>query len=270
MPALAGLTWISRALRIFVRRPGGFMSMFGFVLLALVVLMLTPPVVQMFSLVLMPLLSLGFMQATEDVQNDLRARPSAFWVPLTSGTSAARGALLKIGVVYVTVFALIYFFGDNIDGGEAKKWLETIFTPQPDGSLPQPTPLSGMGLFVLALKSFGLAIVSIPLWHAPALVHWGRQGAAQAMFSSIVSLWRTRAAFAVYLLGWLVVGLLFLAAIVTLTALVGSIQMAVALMTPVSWALSAVFYLSIWFSFVDTFQITSAPNGAGAAADPGP
>ena len=28
-------------------------------------------------------------------------------------------------------------------------------------------------------------------------------------------------------------------------------------MTPVSWALSTIFYITIWFGFVDTFEITS-------------
>ena len=255
LPAAAGLFWIRRGFRTFLRRPGGFMGLFGLVLLILLLLMVTPPAVQIVTLVLMPLLSLGFMLATEDVLNDLPARPSAFWVPMTRG-GAARQALIQIGMAYVAVFLLIYFFGDSIDGGEARNWLEAMFTPQPDGAMPEPATISGLGTFVLLLKTFGLAIVSIPLWHAPALVHWGRQGAAQAMFSSVVSLWRTRAAFTVYLLGWCAIGLVFLLAVFLLGAAFGSLQIAVALMTPVSWALSSVFYITIWFGFVDTFEIT--------------
>lgn len=254
LPAAAGLLWIRRGFRTFWRRPGGFMGLFGLVLLALLLLMLTPPAVQICTLVLMPLLSLGFMLATRDVLDDLPVRPSAFWIPLTTGPEA-RQALLRIGTVYVAVFLLIYFFGDRLDGGEARTWLETMFTPNADGSMPEPVALSGLATFVLLLKTFGLAVVSIPLWHAPALVHWGRQGAAQAMFSSIVSLWQTRAAFLVYLLGWCAIGLFFLMLTLVLGAVFGSLQVAVALMTPVSWALSAIFYVTIWFGFVDTFEM---------------
>lgn len=257
LPAGTGLTWIRRGFRVFLRRPGGFMGLFGFALLALVLLMMTPIAVQMLALVLMPLLSLGFMIATEDVLNDLPARISAFWLPITR-RGPARTALLNVGGAYVVVFALIYLFGDSIDGGQAKAWMEAMFTPRADGVMPELVPLSGPGLFVLALKAFGLAIVSVPLWHAPALVHWGGQRAAQAMFSSVVALWRTRAAFTVYLLGWSAIGLAFMVAIMALATACGSLQLAIALMTPVSWGLSAMFYVSIWFSFVDTFQITPA------------
>ena len=38
VPALAGLAWIARGFRTFARRPGGFLGLFGLVLLALLVL----------------------------------------------------------------------------------------------------------------------------------------------------------------------------------------------------------------------------------------
>ena len=257
LPAAAGLSWIRRALRTFFRRPAGFMGLFGLVLFVLLVLALLPPAAQMFALALMPLLSLGFMLATEAVLDDLPVRPSLFWAPMAAGP-AARRALVNIGLVYVLVFLLIFLFGDRIDGGEANRWLQAVFTPKADGTLPEPTPISGAGTLVVLLRTFGLALVSVPLWHAPALVHWGRQGAAQAMFSSVVSIWRTRAAFAAYMLGWCAIGLLFTLLLFVVGSLLGNLQLAVAVMTPVSWALSAVFYISIWFGFVDTFQISAA------------
>ncbi|MET0383149.1 MAG: BPSS1780 family membrane protein [Burkholderiaceae bacterium] len=263
-PAAAGLLWIRRGLRAFLRRPGGFMGLFGLVLLALLMVAMTSPLVEMAAMALMPLLSLGFMVATEDLLNDLAVRPRAFWAPVARD-AAARRALLNIGLVYLATFLLMYFFGDRLDGGEAKAWMQAIATPRPDGSMPEPPPISGLGMFVLLLKTFGLALVSIPLWHAPALVHWGGQRAAQAMFSSIVALWRTRAAFGVYLLGWCAIGSLFIFTLFLLAAAFGGLQMAVVLMTPVSWALSAVFYVTLWFGFADTFEITAA-GGSGARA----
>jgi hypothetical protein len=257
LPAIAGLYWIRRGLRTFFRRPGGFMGLFGLVLLAMMFLMLVPPALEVLAMMLMPLLSLGFMIATEDVLNDLPVRPGVFWRALTGGAEVRR-ALLNIGLVYVAAFVLMYLFGDSLDGGEAKAWMDAMSTPRADGSMPEPTPISGLGAAVLMLKIFGLAFVSIPLWHAPALVYWGRQRAAQAMFSSIVSLWRTRAAFMVYILGWCAIGLLFMMATFVLGASMGGLQVAVALMTPVTWGLSAVFYVTLWFGFVDTFELTSA------------
>ena len=45
--------------------------------------------------------------------------------------------------------------------------------------------------------------LSIPFWHAPALVYWGGQGWAKSLFFSTVALWRNKGAFALYGLGWL-------------------------------------------------------------------
>ncbi len=255
IPARAGLDWIRRGLRLFLRRPVGFMGLFGLVLLAMMVTFSSIEL-EALALILMPLLSLGFMIASEDVLNDLPIRPSVFARPMLVGRDE-RLSLLAIGLVYFAAFMLMYLFGDSIDGGEAKAWMLAVMTPGADGTIPAPPEISGVGTFVLLLKTFGLAIVSVPLWHAPALVYWGRQRAAQAMFSSIVALWRTRAAFAVYTLGWCAVGVLFALLMLLVAAATGNLGVAVVLMTPVSWAMSAVFYVTLWFGFVDTFQITS-------------
>jgi hypothetical protein len=258
LPAAAGLFWIRRGFRAFARRPAGFMGLFGLVLLMIGVMKILPPAVQIVLLTLMPLLSLGFMLATADVLDDLPIRPGVFWRPMTTGPQARR-ALINIGLVYLVVLLLIAFFGDRIDGGEFLRWMDAMSKPTPDGKMPVLTPLSGWATVVLLLNMFGVAIVSIPLWHAPALVHWGRHGAAQAMFSSIVAIWRTRAAFVAYILGWCAVGLLFLLATTLLAVLVDNVTLAALLMLPVGWALSAIFYITIWFGFVDTFAITASP-----------
>ena len=57
------------------------------------------------------------------------------------------------------------------------------------------------------------ALLSVPFWHAPALVHWGGQGVAQALFSSTLALWRNKAAFALN-------GLLWFAAFMTMSGIV--------------------------------------------------
>jgi hypothetical protein len=251
----AGLFWLRRGLRTFFRRPGGFVGLYLFVMACLIVSMMLPPAVALVAITLLPLLSLGFMLATEDVQNDLPLRPTVFWAPLAMGP-AARRSLLAIGFVYLAASLGLMYFADFIDGGEARRWMETLMTPRTDGKMPELPPLSGIGTAVLMLKTFGMALVSIPLWHAPALVHWGRQGAPQAMFSSVVSIWRTRAAFSVFVLGWFAVFFLFTAIASIGGAIFGAVAMSLVAMTGLV-ALTAAFYVSNWFCFVDTFEITS-------------
>jgi hypothetical protein len=265
LPPAAGLSWIRRGLRTFFRRPAGFVGLYLFVVILLIVSMMLPAAVALIVVTLLPLLSLGFMLATEDVLNDRPLRPTVFWTPLTLGAPARR-ALLTIGLVYLVASLLLVFFADFVDGGEARRWMETLMTPRTDGKMPEVPPLSGIGMTVLMFKTFGMALVSIPLWHAPALVHWGRQGAAQAMFSSVVSIWRTRGAFLVFGLGWFAVFFLFMTMASIGAAVFGAVAVSLAAMTCLV-ALTAVFYVSIWFCFVDTFEITPAAAYGTVMAD---
>lgn len=251
-PAVAGLLWIRRGFRTFWRRPLGFFGLYLFVVACLVVAVLSPFAL-LILIVLLPMLSLGFMLATEDVLNDLPLRPSVFWAPLLMTRTARRG-LLTIGLVYVVTSIAIALLADSIDGGEARRWAEKLMTPRTDGQMPDVPPLSALGTAVLLFKSFGVALVSIPLWHAPALVHWGRQGVAQAMFSSVVAIWRTRAAFAMFVVGWITVALGFAMLIILVAAAFGAAAVSLAAFTCLV-ALTATFYVSIWFGFVDTFEI---------------
>ena len=266
--AVAGLLWIRRGFRTFWRRPLGFFGLYLFVVACLIVAMLSPFAL-LVVIILLPMLSLGFMLATEDVLNDLPLRPSVFWTPLVM-SKQARHALLAIGLVYVATSVAIALLADSIDGGEARRWAEKLMTPRTDGQMPEVPPLSALGAAVLLFKSFGVALVSIPLWHAPALVHWGRQGVAQAMFSSVVAIWRTRAAFSMFVLGWVTVALGFGMLIVVLAAALGAAAVSLAAFICLV-ALTATFYVSIWFGFVDTFEITSpvAFRTVMAGNDPG-
>jgi len=263
LPAAAGVSWIRRGFRTFWRRPLGFCGLYLFVVACLIVSMALSPIAVLLMMALLPMISLGFMLATEDVLNDLPLRASVFWAPLTL-SPAARRALLGIGLVYVAATVGLAVAANWVDGGEATRWMEKLMTPRTDGKMPEMPPLSGLGTGVLLLKTFGLALVSIPLWHAPALVHWGRQGIAQAMFSSVVSIWRTRAAFGAYILGWVTIGLLFLTTLSLVTVIVGAAAMTLAAFTCLVM-LTAAFYVSIWFGFLDTFEIASTLPYRGVA-----
>ena len=269
LPPAAGLHWIRRGFRTYWRRPIGFTGLFLFVLtLALFAAIVLPPALRLATVALWPLMSLGFMIATEDVLNDLPLRPSVFWAPMVMGRPARR-SLVAIGILYGIGCVLVVLLGDTLDGGEAHRWMEKLMTPRTDGKMPEIPPISGVGLAVLLLNTFSGALVSIPLWHAPALVHWGRQRTAQALFSSLVSIWRTRAAFFVFGVGWLVIVLLYMQVIALGVNLVGPLAMSMPMLTGML-VLTATFYVSLWFGFVDTFEITSTVAWRTVMADTDP
>jgi hypothetical protein len=274
LPAQAGLRWIRQGLRAFVRQPAGFMGLFAMFLLAMLLfslpvaflmplaeaIHLDPVVVSLLSLVLMPLLSLAFMLGTEAVTNDLRVRPALFFLPLR-GCAGARRSLLGIGLLYVALFALAWFIGNGIDDGETMRWFSSRFMMPSEGAVAPalPPPLGPGAQIVMFLKMATIAIGSIPLWHAPALVHWARQGVAKAMFASVIGLWRTKAALAVFMLGWLALMFAVTSALAVLELLLGGSTLFLVIGVISSWAMSAVFYVTLWFGFVDTFEIAAPP-----------
>jgi len=255
VPPMAGLAWIRAGFRVFGRRPGGFLGMTaaGAIAIFLAALAVPPGLPPLWPL-LIPLVSLGCMVATEAVLNDLPAQPGAFIAPLRTGR-AQRWALLQIGFLYVLTAVGAYLVGNWLDGGEAMRWMVAVATPAPGGTPTIPPPLSAAGTVSLLLQTSWLVFVSVPLWHAPALVHWGRQRAAQAMFSSIVAVWRTRGAFVMYHLGWWVISVFAMMAVSVVTALVGTPMLAVMLLLATMWPLSTIFYVTFWYGFADTFEI---------------
>ena len=272
VPALAGLRWIRLALRAFRRQPGGFMGMFGLYMLLLLLLTIPlsvlaplaeaihvdPIVVGSLTLVAMPLLSLAFMLSTEAVTNDLRIRPALLFAPLRA-SNPRRGALVAIGFVYFGVFLLAWFVGNGIDDGESIKWFleHAVASPESAKSVPAPATLTDAGRVVLLAKMAIVALGSIPLWHAPALVQWGRYGAAKAMFASVVAMWRTRAALAMFGLGWFALSFAATAVLGLLALVLGESIVLLLVAAMLYWALSALFYVTLWFGFDDTFEISS-------------
>lgn len=273
IPAPAGLRWIRQALRAFGKQPGGFMGMFGLFLgvmlvFSLPVALLMPLadalhvnqlVVAMLSLVLLPLLSLSFMLSTEAVTNDLRIRPSLFFVPLRE-SARARRSLAALGLAYFGLYVIAWYLGNGLDNGETLKWFTDRMVAPPPGAAAPPVlvPLGDAARLVLALKMTLVALGTIPLWHAPALVHWGRYGAAKAMFASVVAMWRTRSAMLVFGLGWLALSFVFTSVLALLELVLGGGMLMLFIGLLMSWMLTALFYVTLWFGFVDTFEIGPA------------
>ena len=259
--ASRGTRWLGDAFRLFARKPLAFTALFAVFLFAAMVVSLVPllgSVVQMMSL---PLLSLGFMVAGQSALLDGPVHPRQFIEPLR-GDPARRRALLTLCVIYGVLAMGILILADAVSGsawGRLQGLLVKGETAQPeiDALLSEP----GVGTAMILAVSLG-SLLSIPFWHAPALVHWGGQGVQQALFSSTVAVWRSKGAFIAYGAGWVGVVALFGVLAAVLFAVLGMPQMAGVLGVPAGLVFSAVFYLSVLFTFNDSFG-----GGAPLAAE---
>jgi len=251
VPPAQGARWMRDGFRLFGRHPLPFSLMFVAFLAAAMVSSLLPLAGPVLMLAALPMLSLGFMVASAAALNGGLVHPGLYIAPL-KGDPVKRRSLLVLCALYGGVSDAILLLSDWIDGGAFDRLQHLLADGDKQAEIDTliADPRFAWGLIV----RFGLAaLMSVPFWHAPALVHWGSQGPAQAIFSSTLAVWRCKGAFAVYSLAWCGIVALF----GTLTALVfgllGVRQMAGLVALPAGLIFSTVFYVSLLFTFNDSF-----------------
>jgi hypothetical protein len=254
VPAARGARWAAQGWQVFGRKPLAFTGLFAFFLFLALAALLVPFVGPLLMLALLPLLTLGFMLATRQALDGSFPALGVFVQPFTATEPRRRRALLQLGLAYAVAGLAVMWLSDVVDAGRFAE-LQSLLGSDSAADrerieqLLDDTRLS-WGLFTrLGLTS----LVSVPFWHAPALVHWAGQGAGQALFSSTLAVWTNRAAFFVYVLAWTALVLGFGAVVGALTAITGARTLLALLMLPAGLTFSAAFYASLYFTYADSF-----------------
>lgn len=252
VPPRQGMAWMRQGFALFTRQPLAFSVVFSTFLFAIFVLMLVPLVGPLLLLAALPLATLGFMDASRQALAGALPSPRVFVEPLRRGRPRAL-AMLRLGLAYAVASAVAVALVGWIDGGALDAAIATVA----DGdAAPEEVaarfadPGVELGL-LLRLAVAGL--LSVPFWHAPALVHWAGQGVAQSLFSSTVAIWRNKGAFTVYALAWAGVIVGFGLVVTLVFGLLGMPRLAVFALMPATLLFSTAFYVSLWFTFADCF-----------------
>ena len=259
-----GLAWIRRAFQAFLKQPFGLAGLFALCAFVAFAVSWLPVVGGALLPVLAPTGSLLFMIATSRVEAGAKPLPGALSTLLAAGRPRLL-ELLKLGVAYLatSVIAMLIFWA--FDGGATATWMEAVSStaasaPAASAPAPQQAPLpDARVLFSSLLRLVLLALLSVPFWHAPAIVYWGRQGFAKSLFFSTMAIWRNRGAFAVYGLGWFGLSLAFAMVFSVLVALLGvpqkpSLVAVLVFVSALSFFLTLM-YTSLWFTVTGCFAI---------------
>jgi hypothetical protein len=258
-----GAQWVREAFRLFGRRPLAFTGLFAVFLFAALMTVFVPYLGGVLQMMMLPLLSLGFMVASLSALNGGPVQPGQYIEPLTADPVRRRNLLVLCAAYGVAAVALLLLSNTLADG----KLMELQRLMGSGDANPEEINAlaADRGVFVGTLTAiFGATLLSVPFWHAPALVHWGGQGIAQALFSSTLAVWRAKGAFLVYALTWaaLIAGFGLITAVVL--GLLGVPALAGALALPAGLMFSTVFYVSLIFSFNDSFGQTTAEDAPAA------
>lgn len=255
-----GLLWLRRGFQAFFRRPLGFTLLFVVFLFAALVAMALPYLGGILVMMALPLLSLGFMVATRSLLADGAVHPGQFVEPLR-GDERRRRALIQLCTFYALGTLAIVALSEWVDDGRFDR-LQHLMASADDSETTRAeldALLADSRLRWGVIVRFGLAaLLAIPFWHAPALVHWGGQGALQALFSSTLAVWRNRGAMVVYIVGWVAMIGAFSVGVGLLFGLVGARQLAGLLALPAGLMFTCVFYVTLYFTFADVFGDTEA------------
>lgn len=248
-----GWRWVRQGFAETFRHPMGYAGLFVLFMLAAMVVTMLPYAGGVLLLMGVPLLSLAFMMATAGAQRSMPVRAAVYLAPWRGKDPARRRALLALCGLYAAATVLVLLLCDLIDGGRFDALLSAM--ARGDASADEVQKLAdapGVQAGALA-RVLCSALLSLPFWHAPALVQWGGQGPAQALFSSLLAVWRARGAFLRYSLGW-VLGLAAAGGLGgLLLSVLGLGGLAPLVMMPLAMFFTTAFYCSLYFCFIDSF-----------------
>ena len=255
VPARQGAVWVRNGFRIFFARPLAFTALFAAFLFGAMLLLAVPIVGSMLVLMSLPLLTLVFMLATAGALAGRPPTPLLFALPLRGDARRAR-LLVQLGIAYAIATLFIITLADFADGGALGSLEDALRVGKPE-EVEAVLEQSGLQFGMLLRLAFA-ALLSLPFWHAPALVYWGGQGFGQSLFSSTLACWRARNALVVFGLGWALLVTLFALLASVVFGLLGTREMIGVAALPAGLMFSTAFYASLYFSFVDSFETQPA------------
>lgn len=254
-----GVAWVRQGFAAFMRRPLPYAMLLMVFLFAGLVALTLPLVGGVLLLFALPLLSLGYMIATRSSEAGGPIHPGQFIAPLRADAQRRR-SLLVLCAVYALATLAIMWLAATVDGGRFERLQVLLGQAESTDATRREIEslLADDELFNGLVVRFGLAaLLSIPFWHAPALVWWGGQGAAQSLFSSTLAIWRNKAAFFVYAAAWAGVVALFGIVAGSLLTLLGARQFVGVAAVPIGLLVTTAFYVSLYFTFADSFGVSS-------------
>lgn len=267
VPAARGFTWVREGFRTLGKRPMAFLGLASMVVFLALVLPRMSIVLTLMFAAAGPLLTLGFMNAAR--QRDIRDRgPLAAFVEGMRLPPECRRAMLLLCIAYA---ASAFLAGLVVSAGYGES-LAVLAQSMPGASpeastsgadgdpsvAVQRAPAGRLMLGVIVQLTVG-ALLAIPFWHAPALVRWGGQGAAQAVFSSVLAIWRNRGAFATFASTFFALAMLLLMIGAPVLGALGGGQLVTVALFPLLLLIPAAFYGSLYWTFADCFDMIEAP-----------
>nr|WP_314629017.1 BPSS1780 family membrane protein [uncultured Noviherbaspirillum sp.] len=245
LPAATGWQWIKQGFSLFRKQPAELSTLFLSYMFLMMVITIIPLLGQVLPLILIPVFSMAFMQACVQVEKGQRVYPNLL---LTGFRSPAFRTLVMLGLLYVLAATLAIGASALIDGGLF--WDVMVGSARVEATTVQDSHIT------LAMLTAGVLYLpaAMAFWFAAPLIAWQGMGLGKALFYSFYAVRRAGRAFAVYGLGWALVGVIFPLLLSTLMGqLTGSPVLMMMVLLPLSIVLTVVMYCSFYPTYTALF-----------------
>jgi hypothetical protein len=245
LPALTGWLWLKQGFALFRKQPAEMSTLFMGYMFLMLVLGMIPVLGQLLPLMLVPIFSLGFLQACANIEQGKRVFPNLL---LTGFRSPARNRLLQLGGLYLLAAIIAVAASSLIDGGVF--WRAMSGQMDLDTNAVRDSNMSLAMLFAAALYT----PAAMAFWYAAPLIAWHQMGVVKAIFYSFFAVYRQGRAFLVYGLAWVAVGILLPVAVSLVTALLfEKAIITIMVLLPLSIVLSVIMYCSFYPTYTQVF-----------------
>lgn len=244
IPAKTGWQWLKQGFVLFRKQPAELSTLFLAYMFINLAMGIIPLFGQVLPLVLIPVFSMAFMQACVSVEDGKKVYPNLL---LTGFRSPQFRSLVKLGVFYLVAAVGAVAASALVDGGTF--W--NVITGQlpMDSKTIQTTDMT-QGMLLSAALYIPAAMA---FWYAAPLIAWQGMGVGKAIFYSFFAVRRAGAAFLVYGMAWILVGVLLPAIASSFIALIIGPGITMFILLPLSMVLTVVLYCSFYPTYVDMF-----------------
>jgi hypothetical protein len=193
LPASTGWDWLKQGIDLFRKQPAALTTLLFANILVSIFLSFVPLLGPLLSTILIPSLSIAYMQACLMIENGSRVTPA---VLLTGFRQPALAALCKIGLIYVGL-GLVEMSVVALSMGP--EFFQKIAARQAD-----PKAAESLSMEVLVFLLIGLlnVVMMVTLYFAAPLAFWKRMTTGKALFYSFFAVVRAARVFLVLLLAW--------------------------------------------------------------------
>jgi hypothetical protein len=251
LPANAGWLWIKQGFGLFRKQPIEMSTLFLSYMFLMLGFGLIPLLGQILPLLLVPMFSIGFLQACADIEQGKRVHPKLL---LTGFRSPAFRKLLGLGVLYLLAALVAVGASSLVDGGVF--WQAMSGQIALDAKTVQDSNMTMAMLFAAAVY----LPAAMAFWYAAPLIAWHDMGVGKAIFYSFFAVRRAGKAFMLYGLAWIGIGVLMPAMISALVGLLAdTVALTMVVLLPLSIVVTVVMYCSFYATYTQMFGQPSAP-----------